>query len=246
MSRVARRFKSSRREAGLRGLVWTLTLERYAAIVGAGECHYCGGELADEGSGLDRRDPEAGYTTSNVVSACSHCNKAKLLHPYETWKRIADTFVAAHGKGAMWPAVEQAEEARRSRAQRAVDARTAVGVARGVTALALWAARCCAPKSDRSMGWYAVSPREEAARRRNERLEQLAARGPLPEKSLLEAAAERLTSRPSKAEPGFVWRGKLRPEPIKPAPQRRPKVERVKSLAEWRRSGLVAILIPQD
>lgn len=239
----------------MRGLVWSLTFSEYADIVGAGLCHYCGGVTAYRGSGLDRRDPDEGYTLDNVVSACGHCNKAKLSHPYETWKRIADTFVAAHGTGTMWPSVQADKAARQARAQRAADAKVMTGVARGVAAFALWAAKCCAPKSDRSTGWITLKPRETAEQKRA-RLQQWPAKKREPGPSLLELAADRLKT-PAKPPRGFLWRGTFRADgvdryPGEPAQAKRGrrspeneaeiKSSKASPLDDWRRSGLAALL----
>lgn len=40
-------------------------------------CYYCGDAI--NGIGLDRKDPQFGYTVENIVSCCSQCNRAKTI-----------------------------------------------------------------------------------------------------------------------------------------------------------------------
>jgi hypothetical protein len=63
----------------------TLTFEQYAALVAEG-CHYCGGELAPTGHGLDRKDPFGPYSIDNVVPCCWGCNRRKKQRSYEQFK----------------------------------------------------------------------------------------------------------------------------------------------------------------
>jgi hypothetical protein len=50
--------------------------EDYCSII-RDNCHYCGSELANSGSGLDRINPLGGYTLDNVVPCCRQCNWTK-------------------------------------------------------------------------------------------------------------------------------------------------------------------------
>lgn len=59
-----------------RSIPLELTMEQYAAVR-CGPCHYCGGALPPSGAGVDRKDSRVGYTPSNCVACCTHCNCAK-------------------------------------------------------------------------------------------------------------------------------------------------------------------------
>lgn len=74
--KVAGRYSRCRSSARERGLLFDLTIEQYAVLVGRG-CHYCSGPLPEAGSGLDRKDNTRGYTHDNVVPCCRHCNTIK-------------------------------------------------------------------------------------------------------------------------------------------------------------------------
>lgn len=82
----AGRFRYGKSSAKIRGLRWTLTFIEYVELIGSDECFYCGEELNETGSGLDRIDPALGYTYENVVPCCATCNKIKreLLTHEET------------------------------------------------------------------------------------------------------------------------------------------------------------------
>jgi hypothetical protein len=138
VDRAPRRWRAMFRESFKRGLVCSLTEADYAKLVAVGVCYYCGCGICDDSTALDRRDSSVGYEPGNVVPACAGCNKAKQSHAYETWKRIADAFVAAHGLGTMWPPEPKRGDPKR----RALmdDAKAAIGIVRGIRALALWAA----------------------------------------------------------------------------------------------------------
>ena len=53
-----------------------ITLEEYRNIV-SNPCHYCGGPLPPQGTGLDRKDNSKGYDPSNVVPCCWPCNDTR-------------------------------------------------------------------------------------------------------------------------------------------------------------------------
>lgn len=109
--------------AVLRNFAFELSFDEFVSLVKQ-DCHYCGSEprrwnkytsrngrmirangraIATEDtaskawimvSGLDRKNNEEGYTTSNVVSCCTICNHAKHNLPYESFidylKRLCD------------------------------------------------------------------------------------------------------------------------------------------------------------
>lgn len=59
------------------GLEFTLTLEQYQQL-DIMPCFYeCGNEKAKVGYGLDKLDPDQGYTLDNVVACCPTCNSIK-------------------------------------------------------------------------------------------------------------------------------------------------------------------------
>jgi hypothetical protein len=76
-----------KRDAKLRGHEWRLTKRQFTDLVNM-PCHYCGAEPsqiwdtpATNGTytynGIDRKDNNMGYTTSNSVPCCGVCNRAK-------------------------------------------------------------------------------------------------------------------------------------------------------------------------
>lgn len=54
-----------------------LSLEDYRNLVEDRACTYCGNELPEAGSGLDRKDCSIGYTMDNCVPCCTTCNRIK-------------------------------------------------------------------------------------------------------------------------------------------------------------------------
>jgi len=84
-------FKEYRSRAKRFQIEFTLTEAEFSQLV-QNPCHYCGSFPSNSQSitrkktglkenlaysGLDRCDPQAGYTTSNVLPACWPCNRAK-------------------------------------------------------------------------------------------------------------------------------------------------------------------------
>lgn len=57
------------------------------------ECHYCGA-AANPTNGIDRTDNSEGYTTGNVVTACSICNYAKRDMTYAGFKAWVEKIYA--------------------------------------------------------------------------------------------------------------------------------------------------------
>lgn len=61
----------------------------YSALLIYG-CHYCGGPLNAQGSGLDAKDNRFGHHCWNVVPCCWTCNMMKSNHiPYAQMMRLA-------------------------------------------------------------------------------------------------------------------------------------------------------------
>lgn len=89
-------FISRRKKAHRRKLEWGLSEAEFSLLVKQ-NCHYCDAPPTSEfyyqpggkykagtpyfWNGLDRMDSSRGYTSENVVSCCSTCNKAKLAMP---------------------------------------------------------------------------------------------------------------------------------------------------------------------
>lgn len=82
-----RAYRHYKYEARKRARVFELTKEEFENITSS-DCLYCGrkpdqqyGEKADNGyyiyNGVDRVDPNKGYTIENSVPCCKFCNRAK-------------------------------------------------------------------------------------------------------------------------------------------------------------------------
>ncbi len=91
LSSKRRLFRRYRSDAKRRDLEFDFSFEDFVEMV-VGSCYYCGDKLSNvqkaDGSngdfrytGLDRVDSSAGYVTSNVVTCCRVCNKAKDVTP---------------------------------------------------------------------------------------------------------------------------------------------------------------------
>lgn len=89
-------MREYRYNAKKRGIDWRLTDEEFLALASL-HCHYCGsppkrikrsrwsagvsygvGESIEILNGIDRIDPEKGYTLSNCVACCTKCNRQKM------------------------------------------------------------------------------------------------------------------------------------------------------------------------
>lgn len=79
---VKGRFASYKRGARNRDLPFELSFKQFEDFWGK-PCEYCGDKI--ETIGLDRVNPEAGYTLDNVKSCCTICNRMKLNHSLENW-----------------------------------------------------------------------------------------------------------------------------------------------------------------
>lgn len=90
-----RRFNEYQQSAKKRGICWNLTLQEFIDIA-TKKCSYCGEEptyqsrtignktqIGDIINGIDRVDSNKGYTITNCVSCCTHCNIMKM-HYSET------------------------------------------------------------------------------------------------------------------------------------------------------------------
>lgn len=73
---IVNRYTRAVRTARVRGFVWEITRDQFANLISK-PCHYCNGELAESGVGLDRTDNSLGYTMSNVEPCCADCNRIK-------------------------------------------------------------------------------------------------------------------------------------------------------------------------
>lgn len=70
------RYNYTKHSARKRRLEFCLEFEEYKQLI-AQTCHYCGGELNNHGTGLDRVDNNKGYVHGNVVPCCKDCNTVK-------------------------------------------------------------------------------------------------------------------------------------------------------------------------
>jgi hypothetical protein len=94
-------YKRYKAGAKFKGLGFEFTQDEFRGFT-EGPCHYCGkppsgccrrknrtyGEYAY--SGLDRVDNNLGYIHGNVVSCCSHCNKAKRMMSVDEFRSWVD------------------------------------------------------------------------------------------------------------------------------------------------------------
>lgn len=82
-STESRRVKTAVAEYRRRDCNSEITEAWYLANVVGGSCHYCtikeveGKSLYGKRHGLDKKDPKAGYRSSNVVVCCQGCNTTK-------------------------------------------------------------------------------------------------------------------------------------------------------------------------
>jgi hypothetical protein len=70
-----------------RGIQWALPYDLAIDLV-TDNCFYCGA-APDPTNGIDRVINKNGYLEDNVVTACEHCNKAKLERSREDFERWA-------------------------------------------------------------------------------------------------------------------------------------------------------------
>lgn len=103
-------YLGMQRNARKRGLSWELTRDQ-VRILTKQYCHYCGAEPYQHAkgqrlngsyiyNGLDRVDNAVGYVTSNVVTCCGRCNRAKDTMGGEEFRawiiRVYDRFQEGH------------------------------------------------------------------------------------------------------------------------------------------------------
>jgi hypothetical protein len=85
-----------------RGIVFTLTVEEFSAIIQL-DCVYCSDEPRSHDhwghvkyNGIDRKNNDEGYTVLNSVPCCTRCNFIKKDTPYDVWqdflKKVAYTW----------------------------------------------------------------------------------------------------------------------------------------------------------
>ena len=78
-----RSFRAGRRWSGFkngskhRGVSVEITVDQWLDVIENQACHYCGGDLPKQGSGLDRKDNTMGYSIGNIVPCCTSCNRTK-------------------------------------------------------------------------------------------------------------------------------------------------------------------------
>jgi hypothetical protein len=77
-------FTDYRSGALRRGIPFELTKEQFRDITN-NDCIYCGAPKEVAAIGIDRIDNEFGYTTSNCVPCCRHCNTRKLNLPLDVF-----------------------------------------------------------------------------------------------------------------------------------------------------------------
>jgi len=71
------RFRNFVNCAKRRGLEVSINFEQWVALVIGAVCVYCGGNLPQLGSGVDRKNSALGYVVDNVVPCCTACNQIK-------------------------------------------------------------------------------------------------------------------------------------------------------------------------
>lgn len=88
-----KRYAHYQRDAKKRGFAFDLSYTETFALLGQ-DCHYCNhsGKV-----GIDRKNPEEGYTLENCLPACWPCNKMKGTMPYLDFIRLVKR-IAKHIK----------------------------------------------------------------------------------------------------------------------------------------------------
>ena len=74
-----------------RGIPISLTLSEFRELTQKCSCTYCGTHLEWTGRNynLDRKDPDLGYTSDNVVVCCKECNRVKgCIYSYEQMMKL--------------------------------------------------------------------------------------------------------------------------------------------------------------
>jgi hypothetical protein len=70
------RFNAAKRRRSKAGHIFTISFKTYKELILL-PCEYCGGQLNEQGLGLDRIDNLKGYIEGNVVPCCKTCNIMK-------------------------------------------------------------------------------------------------------------------------------------------------------------------------
>lgn len=78
----ARKYAEYVCSARRRGISFELDRSDVVQLLTSG-CYFCGVEIA---MGIDRLDPDSGYTTNNSVGCCSKCNFAKHTMTVDEFK----------------------------------------------------------------------------------------------------------------------------------------------------------------
>jgi hypothetical protein len=75
------KYLHAKNSAKRRKYDFCLSFDEYKEIIKSGICHYCGNQLPQTGSGLDRKDNEPYYKVINVIACCTRCNTT-FMHNY--------------------------------------------------------------------------------------------------------------------------------------------------------------------
>jgi hypothetical protein len=82
------RYGHSKNKAIRNGIIWDISKDQFIELCKL-PCEYCGSKVVTTGSGLDRKDPNIGYTIDNVVPCCYLCNTMKWNYwSYNEMKEI--------------------------------------------------------------------------------------------------------------------------------------------------------------
>jgi hypothetical protein len=92
------RYSDCRSAAKKRGIHFDLTLEQFKALIEFAKCYYAGCKLPETKGGLDRLDPNKGYTMDNVVPCCTLHNKMKSTLNEEEFYREMEKILEHRNK----------------------------------------------------------------------------------------------------------------------------------------------------
>ncbi len=93
---INRIFSNYKRKSRLRELEFSISRDKFEKLI-LSNCHYCGREphqilkrlkskkLQIQYNGIDRFNPNEGYTNENCVSCCYYCNHAKADLTFVQW-----------------------------------------------------------------------------------------------------------------------------------------------------------------
>jgi hypothetical protein len=74
-----------------KGIEFSITRE-YAYALVRSRCYICGGIESSGIVGLDRIDNDEGYTYSNTVACCGHCNTCKNAFTIPQMRKVIETY----------------------------------------------------------------------------------------------------------------------------------------------------------